>query len=327
MAASFSIQAVAERTGLTPHVIRAWERRYRAIEPVRSPGKHRLYSAAEIERLAILNRVVQSGHSIGKVAALPTEELRELIASHAPIVRSLRFPAGEDPAMQFREEVLGAVRRFDGLALDEVLRRALLALGNQGLLRLAIGPIAHLLGELWRSGELTAAHEHFFTATVKSFLGQLTRQFTPPPSAPRIIVSTPSGQIHELGAIMAATTAANLGWHSIYLGPSLPAHELAGAALRNAAAAIALSIVYPEDDPHLAQELTDLARLLPATTRILVGGRAARAYFGTLVHIGARYADNIEEFGEQLDALRRKPPRPGPVPASKQTAPQPPTRP
>ena len=85
MASSFSIQAAAERSGLTPHVIRAWERRYRAIEPERSPGKHRLYSESEIERLAMLNRAVRSGHRIGKIATLPTEQLRDLVADRPPL--------------------------------------------------------------------------------------------------------------------------------------------------------------------------------------------------------------------------------------------------
>ena len=58
MPSSFSIHTAAERTGLSPHVIRAWERRYRAIEPERSAGKHRLYSEAEIQRLAMLSRAV-----------------------------------------------------------------------------------------------------------------------------------------------------------------------------------------------------------------------------------------------------------------------------
>lgn len=304
MASSFSIQAVAERTGLTPHVIRAWERRYRAIEPERSAGKHRLYSDAEIERLAILSRAVRGGHSIGKIASLPTEELRAMVAMQQAPARTAKSHGHTDPAAPFREEALAATRRYDGPALDATLTRALVALGNQGLLQLAIAPLSHEIGELWRAGGLTAAHEHFFTAGVKIFLGEMTRQFSTPLNAPRIIVSTPSGQLHELGAIMAAAAAANLGWRSIYLGPSLPAHEIAGAALRNEAAAVALSIVYPEDDPHLARELTDLARLLPASTRILAGGRAARGYFETLVHIGALYADSIEEFGTQLDSLR-----------------------
>lgn len=312
MAASFSIQAVAERTGLTPHVIRAWERRYGAIEPDRSPGKHRLYSESEIERIALLHRAVRSGHSIGKIAALPTDELRVLVASSFPPARDAERSGKDDLAAPFREEALKATASFDGAALEDALRRALLALGHQGLLRLAVAPLAWEIGERWRAGELTAAHEHFFTAGVKVFLGELTRQFATPLDAPCIIVTTPVGQLHELGAMMAAAAAANLGWHPIYLGPSLPAHEIAGAALRNQAAAVALSIVYPEDDPRLEQELADLARLLPASTRLMAGGRAARGYIETLIRVGALYADDIGEFGDQLDSLRRAPARKAP---------------
>jgi MerR family transcriptional regulator, light-induced transcriptional regulator len=309
MHSSFSIQTAAERTGLTPHVIRAWERRYRAIEPQRSAGKQRLYSEEEIERLAMLSRAVRSGHSIGKIAAIPMTELRALLAKQPAAARAAKGHSPDDPGSAFRADALAAATIFDGPALEDALRRALLALGNQGLLRLIIGPLAHEIGELWRAGELTAAHEHFFTASVKVFLGDLTRQFATPLNAPRIIVSTPTGQLHELGAVMAAAAAGNLGWRTIYLGPSLPAHEIAGAALRNEAAAVALSIVYPEDDPNLARELTDLSRLIPAGTRILAGGRAARGYIETLIHIGALYADSIEEFGSQLDTLRRAPTR------------------
>jgi DNA-binding transcriptional MerR regulator/methylmalonyl-CoA mutase cobalamin-binding subunit len=310
MASSFSIQTVAERTGLSAHVIRAWERRYRAIEPERSPGKHRLYSEAEIERLAMLRRAVEGGHNIGQIARMPAQELAALVANRPPPAHASKRALPDDPAVAIRSETVRAVEQFDSAALEATLRDALLKLGHNGLLRMVIAPLAEEVGERWRLGELTAAHEHFFTASVKVLLGDLTRQFATPLTAPRIVVGTPTGQLHELGAIMAAATAANLGWRPIYLGPSLPAHEIAGAALRNEAAAVALSIVYPEDDPNLARELTDLARLLPANTRIMAGGRAARAYFDTLVRIGALYADSIEEFADQLDALRRRAPAP-----------------
>ena len=305
---SFSIQTVAERTGLTPHVIRAWERRYRAIEPERSPGRHRLYSEEEIERLALLQRAVRGGHSIGKIARLPVEELRALVARQPASARpAARGTQAGDPALPFRDEAIEATARFDGPALEATLRRALVALGQQGLLRLVVAPLAQEIGDRWRSGEFTAAHEHFFTAAVKVFLGDVTRQFATPLNAPRLIVATPLGQLHELGALMAAAAAANLGWRPIYLGPNLPAPEIAGAAMRNGAAAVALSIVYPEDDPHLDRELTDLARLLlDSRTRILAGGRATHAYLETLARIGALYADSIEEFSDRLDAVRRR---------------------
>lgn len=313
MGSTLSIQAAAERTGLTPHVIRAWERRYRAIEPERSAGRQRMYSEAEIERLAMLHRAVRSGHGIGKIAQLPIDTLRELVANPSTPAHPPKKAVHDDPAASFREDALAVTARFDGTELDKVLRSALLALGHQGLLRLVVAPLAQDIGERWRAGELTAAHEHFFTANVKVFLGELTRQFAMPLAAPRIIVATPAGQLHELGAVMAAATAANLGWRPIYLGPSLPAHEIAGAAISNQAIAVALSIVYPEDDPGLPRELTDLARLLPEGTRIFAGGRAARGYFETLVRIGALYAGSIEEFGVQIDSLRRAPARKDPA--------------
>jgi DNA-binding transcriptional MerR regulator/methylmalonyl-CoA mutase cobalamin-binding subunit len=299
---SFSIRTVAERTGLTPHVIRAWERRYGAISPERSSGNHRLYSDSDVERLGLLHRAVCNGHSIGKIARLPDDDLRELAFDREISAAALTDQDG--PVAALRARILEAVARFDDPALSEELRKALLTLGQQGMLQRVVAPLAWEIGELWRAGELTAGHEHFFTAAVKIFLGELTRQFATPLSAPRIIVATPTGQLHELGAVMAAATAANLGWRPIYLGPGLPAHEIAGAALRNEAAAIALSIIYPGDDPIVARELTDLARLLPPGRRILVGGRAARGYFETLARIGASYVENLEQFGSQLDALR-----------------------
>ena len=126
MAASFSIQAVAERTGLTPHVIRAWERRYRAIEPERSAGKQRLYSEAEIERLAMLQPGgAQRGHSIGKIAALSTEELRALVAeSDRGRPRAAKSRRRTIRARRFATRRSLRPRCFDGPALDEALRRA-----------------------------------------------------------------------------------------------------------------------------------------------------------------------------------------------------------
>ncbi len=297
-------------TGLSAHVIRIWEKRYEAVAPERTSTNRRIYSDAEIERLRLLRQATEGGHSIGNIASLPLTRLKTLVAK-AENAAAMTSSSGHafPPVQAIHNASLKAVRGHDSRGFEETMQRALLALGHQGLLRQVIAPLAQTIGELWRTGVLTAADEHFFTVAVKVFLGDLTRQFATPLNAPRIIVATPTAQLHELGAVMAAATAANLGWRAIYLGPSLPAHEIAGAALRNEAAAVALSIVYPEDDPNLPRELTDLARLLPASTRILAGGRAARGYFETLVRIGALYADSIEEFSTQLDSLRRTPTR------------------
>ena len=297
------MQAAARQAGLSAHVIRAWERRYGAIDPSRSGTGRRLFSEEDVERLTLLRRATLAGHSIGAVARLPTRELRTLLNSAS------RTPVSEaaDNGAPFRGAGMGAVQRMDVGALEASLQRAVVLLGHQGLLRNVVAPMAEQIGQLWHDGAMTAAHEHFFTAAVKSFLGQLTRQFTPPASAPVLVCCTPINQHHELGAYLAGVAGGHLGWRVIYLGPALPAAEIAGVAEQQAARAVALSLVYPQDDTALPDELRLLRKFLPATTSIIVGGRVAEAYRAVLDEIGAVLVASIDSFFHQLDTLRRSP--------------------
>jgi len=304
--AHHSIKAVSRRTGLSPHVIRIWEKRYGAVEPRRTSTNRRLYSDEEIERLNSLRLATAAGHSIGNIATLPLRQLKSLVAKAQG--DSSTTPAskhGISAAQMFHDFCLTAVKKLDGRLFEEVLQKAVIALGNQGLLRQVAAPLAQTIGELWRTGVVTAAHEHFLSSGLKVFLGHLSGQFPVSANAPCIIIATPAGQLHELGAVLVNAAAAQLGWHTTYLGASLPAAEIAGAAVQNHALAVALSVVYPEDDPNLPQEFINLRRFLPAETKILVGGRAAPAYFETLMQIGAALNESLDEFCNQLDLLRR----------------------
>jgi methylmalonyl-CoA mutase cobalamin-binding subunit len=167
-------------------------------------------------------------------------------------------------------------------------------------------PLSHRVGEQWRTGELTAAHEHFLSSALRTFLGQSVRQFALPNSAPIIVVCTPAGQLHELGAVIVAAAAANLGWRVTYLGASLPAAEIAGAAVQNKARAVALSMVYPEDDRGMADELANLRRYLPAEIQILAGGRAAAAYTEALNSIGAVRIGDLDALAATLEEFRKR---------------------
>jgi methanogenic corrinoid protein MtbC1 len=204
------------------------------------------------------------------------------------------------------EKAIEAVLSLDTQTLDETYQAAQVSFGDQGLLRRLVAPLAREVGERWRTGRLTAAQEHFFTALSKVFLWNLTRQFQLDAHAPRIVVGTPAGQIHDLGAVIVAAAAANNGWRVSYVGASLPAFELAGAVRTVGAAAIALSIVYPDDDPKLATELSNLGRLLPKKVHLYVGGRAAHSYLPALQSCGAHVLGSLEELDDELDAARRK---------------------
>lgn len=299
------IQVAAARSGLSAHVIRVWERRYGAVKPRRGHAQRRLYSDTEIERLALLREATTAGHPISTIAQLNATELDGLLATTHTAKRAA-ISRAVDSGSSFRSEALEAVTRLDATALQQSLQRGVVALGHQGFLQVVVAPLADEIGAHWRNGTITAAHEHFFVAAAKMFLGRATEQFAPEAAAPKLICCTPAGQLHELGAFMVAAAATQLGWRVAYLGASLPAAEIAGAAQQNNAAAVALSIIYPGDDPNLPEELLGLRRYLPNETRILVGGRAAPAYAETLALIGAIIVETLGDCCEALDGLRRE---------------------
>ena len=301
-----AIKVVASRTGLSPHVIRVWEKRYNAVTPERTGTKRRLYSDEQVERLSLLRDVTRAGHSIGHVAKLPTEKLRE-IAKDARTTNGLppSSTAKGSAVTSHLDECVAAVKSLDARALEETLKRGATELGVQGLLQRVVAPLAQTLGDLWRDGTLTAAHEHFATAVVRVFLGQAARPFAGADQSPVLVVATPAGQLHELGALLVGATASNLGWHVTYLGASLPAPEIAGAARQSRARAVALSLVYPEDDPKLAGELTSIRQSLPQEVPLLVGGRAMPAYRDALEQIDATLIGDLMQLGSALDNLRK----------------------
>ena len=82
----------------------------------------------------------------------------------------------------------------------------------------------------------------------------------------------------------------------VYLGPDLPAAEIARAAEQAGAAVVALSVVHPADDSALGRELRRLRELLPARVGIVVGGAAAPSYERALKRIDAEIVPDIATF-------------------------------
>lgn len=322
----FSIKVVAKRTGLTPHVIRAWEKRYQAITPTRTRTKRRLYSETDIERLLLLRRAKELGYSLKQVARLPTEKLLTMVnvgayskdsmeAQRGASITGAGLPKAQSeasaeirsPQSDLEAHVnacLSNVEELDAEGLKETLARAMVALGWPTFLDGVLIPLMHRIGECWRQGSLRIAHEHLASAVVRAFLESIQRSRRGPTSAPKLIATTPTGQLHELGALAAAAIAAMEGWYTIYLGPNLPAEEIANAALQCRAKVVTLSIVYPTDDPYLPLELEELRQYLPYHVAILVGGRAAHAYAETLERIGAVIVSDWLSFRRILESLR-----------------------
>jgi MerR family transcriptional regulator, light-induced transcriptional regulator len=306
------IGVVSSRTGLSQDLLRAWERRYEAIVPQRTDSGRRYYSDMDIERLKLIMRALEGGRRISDVARLDLSRLQQLIAEDAPACPPEEMVAPGD-ALAVRAEsplelpvletIRSALDRFDGSALEGVLAEASITLSLPQLLGRLLLPLLDEIGRRWSTGELRPAQEHLATTAIRTLLGGLYLRRRPPMGSPVVVVGTPQGQRHELGALMASLSAQESGWDAIYLGPDLPAEDLAAVVRRREARALALSLVYPMADRQLEEELLLLRRALGPLLPILVGGAAAGAYSGTLAKVGARHVRSFEDLRRELQAL------------------------
>ena len=130
------------------------------------------------------------------------------------------------------------------------------------------------------------------------------RRSEPVAGSSTLVVATPAGQRHELGALLVAGIASDLGWRVVYLGCDLPAEEIAAGVAASQAAAILLSIVYPLTDPNLQDEVRRLRQLIGPDLPIVAGGRAAPSSRDELVTSGIRIAEDLESLGQVLGGLR-----------------------
>ena len=303
------IRVVVGRTGLNPHVIRVWEKRYQAVKPMRTETNRRRYSDEDIERLLLFQRATQSGRSIGQIAHLTTEQLRALVhddEAMSAVVVAVEEPSADAPetaALDF-DRCLAAIRELDGAAFERMLMQARVGMSQPMFIEQLIVRLMVTIGGLWREGELRIAHEHLASAVVRTVLGSLSAGTDISSLAPKVVVATPLGQWHEVGALVAASTAVSEGWKVVYLGANLPAEEIAAAVQQQEARAVALSMVYPADDPRVPNELLKLRRYLPKGVEVLVGGRGCHGYKAVLDTIGALCLSDLSSLRHYLETLR-----------------------
>jgi DNA-binding transcriptional MerR regulator len=283
---TYPVGTVARLTGLSPELIRAWERRYGVVEPLRTPGGTRRYSAADLKRLRLVKAAVDAGHRIGQVARLDPAELEQ------------RAAGSQAPSTGRLDEILSALERLDGAEAQRLLSLQLSALGPVRFAREFAVPLVREIGERWAGDRLPIASEHLATGVLRSMLGSALQPSAASLLGPRIVFATPTGERHELGLQMAALTALSAGANPIYLGAELPVEDLLDAVER-VAAALALSLVTLP--PNRAEQAVRAIRGgLPEEVRLWLGGAAATALEP---RDGVDCIDSLEAFEQRVALL------------------------
>jgi len=293
------VRVVCRRTGLSAHVLRAWERRYATVQPARSSGGQRFYTDADVTRLQLLRQAVEGGRNISRVVALSNDELVALIAAdeeqRVDVTRVAGPGAGRGDATAILARCIAAVSAMNPRSLEAELRGAKALLPLAILIDQVITPLLTETGRLWARDVITPVHEHVASAVVRRVLDELRHSFAAHEGARTIVVGTPQGQQHELGAMIAAVSAGSLGWNVMYVGASLPADEIVRAVRLANAQVVALSVLFPNDAADVRSEIARVRKALPSDIHLIVGGPGTPAVAGARAR-GVKLMNSLDEF-------------------------------
>jgi MerR family transcriptional regulator, light-induced transcriptional regulator len=244
--AHLRIGELSRRSGVSPELLRAWERRYELLRPQRSAGGLRLYSSGDLERVRAMRGHMTRGLAAREAAALARQGAAAAEPRRAAV-------AAFDPA-SVRAELGDALHAFDEPRAQGVFDRLLAMATVDSLLSDVVLPYLHDLGERWERGELSVAQEHFASSVLRGRLLGLARGWGRG-AGPRALLACPEGEHHDLGLIAFGLALRERGWRIDYLGPDTPVASIDGAARRLDPSVVVLSAVRREP----LEQIGDLA--------------------------------------------------------------------
>lgn len=232
----YSIQLASKISGVGVHTIRAWEKRYKAVEPDRNDTGRREYTDHDIERLSLLSELCTIGHSIGKIAKLPTEELKVLLKKlgKTPTPGKTKEKGIESTLIDIPQSLQSLIMALKAYKLDIIsheINKLKILLSPRQLALEIVSPLLFQVGQQVDRGELSISQEHALSAILKFHMGHLLfRQSGTRSGKPyKVLICAPEGDHHEFGILQAALLCNHYGVQFYYLGPNLPVESLVDA--------------------------------------------------------------------------------------------------
>ncbi len=289
----YRIHRFSKLTGLSPHVIRAWERRYGLVTPIRGDNRYRLYTDDDVVLFRYLKSQVDQGITIGELSEQGHEHLRE--QAQRVFVETYREPP---PSERLVIELAQALEENDRAGFERKLNGALAVIPFEEAVHRFLLPLQEQVGQLWHDGRLGVGQEHYASNQIKQKIFSAMNQFQTSDEGPVVVVACPTNEWHEVAAMTAAYVCRARGCRVYYLGANLPIPELAAYCHRNRPTCVLLSVTMmgsSDEARALAQELA--GNVVPLSP-VGVGGQGVQA------HAEVFSQENIIVFPD-LNALDR----------------------
>jgi MerR family transcriptional regulator, light-induced transcriptional regulator len=255
------IGELAKRTGVSPELLRAWEQRYGLLQPTRTAGGFRLYSAADEARVQRMQRLVSGGLAAAQAARL-------ILSGGEPAPRTVSASATilDDEA----GELAASLDRLDEQAANTALDGLFSAYTVETVLKDVVLPYLHRLGEQWEAGEVSVAQEHFASNLIRGRLLGLARGWGQG-RGPSAVLACAPGEQHELGLLAFGVALRRRGWRITYLGTDSPIGAVADIARSVQPAVVVLLSMNPDSLLDHAPEIEHLANQVP----VMIAGTGA----------------------------------------------------
>lgn len=271
---TFNIQFVSNITGINPHTIRAWEKRYNAITPQRDSNGRRLYTDGEIKRLSKLNKLVQMGNSISDIASLPSDKLAQIDEHFG----NKSAPVKKDEDFDFELSLQNISMSLNFFKLDvfnHELYKAITSLSNTVFSLKIVQPVIDQIRQMKKDGLLSKNQREQIFLILKSQLNKkiYTCHKADKPNSKRVLVASPHGKLNEIGSMVATLLFIELGYNVDYIGAGVEAEILGQITSQFKPDKIFIGMNYSKDfsESSSISYINTVCQYTLAQTEILIG--------------------------------------------------------
>lgn len=219
MTTRYSIKDLEQLSGIKAHTIRAWEQRYKLIEPKRTSTNIRFYSDEDLRVVLNTSVLLEKGLKIGQISKWEAEEIADEALKASPYLGNFTYELNE---------LKISTLKFDIARFERVMAQCIEQHGVHKTFQEVLGDYIQELGKLWLSGSVSISQEHFMSSLIrqKLFSALDGLQSTATSSSKTYAIFLPANELHEIGVLYLAYVLKERGDNVFYLGQSLPKEYL-----------------------------------------------------------------------------------------------------
>jgi DNA-binding transcriptional MerR regulator len=215
----YNIKAVSQMLGIQAGTLRAWERRYHIIAPVRNEAGHRLYTEGHVKILKWLIRKVDKGFTISQAINL---------LETSGLITEASVPAEDEGHYDRKlvDKLLESLLHFDENGAHEHLNQAFSLYSIDKVVIDILGEVLERTGDLRERKKITSAHERFTSSFLRSKLGYIMHSLPVNSYLPKVVAVCGPNEWHELNLLIFTIYLRKKGFEVVYLGSSIAPEDI-----------------------------------------------------------------------------------------------------